>query len=133
MGATLIQRYSKGYLVAKHYIHILGDVAIDYSLLSLKAMTDKIGLWLALRIAVMWRTFKKIKAIKKKRKADKKKKGKGKKKKKSNQLSSSLARKSSVVGKDPPKKSNSKLGTPAAGGKGSKADLSLSATKMDEV
>ena len=82
MGATLIQRYSKGYLVAKHYIHILGDVAIDYSLLSLKAMTDKIGLWLALRIAVMWRTFKKIKAIKKKRKADKKKKGKGKKKKK---------------------------------------------------
>ena len=118
--------------MAKRYIHVLGDVAIDHSLLSLKAMTDKIGFWLAARITVMWRTLKAIKAIKKKRKADKKKKGKGKKKKK-NSLSSSLARKSSVVGKDPPKKSPSKLGTPAAGGKGSKADLNLSATKMDEV
>ena len=120
--------------MAKRYIHVLGDVAIDHSLLSLKAMTDKIGFWLAARITVMWRTLKAIKAIKKKRKADKKKKGKGKKKKKGLSAQSSLAStagRTSVASKAPPKKSPSKLGSLVVTS-GSKAALTLSA-KIDEA
>lgn len=33
-AATLIQRYCKGHLVSKHYIHFMGDVSIDKSLVS---------------------------------------------------------------------------------------------------
>ena len=120
--------------MAKRYIHVLVDVAIDHSLLSLKAMTDKIGFWLAARITVMWRTLKAIKAIKKKRKADKKKKGKGKKKKKGLSAQSSLAStagRTSVASKAPPKKSPSKLGSLVATS-GSKGALTLSA-KIDEA
>ena len=42
-AATLIQRYCKGHLVSKHYIHFMGDVNIDKSLVSFYRMKNEIG------------------------------------------------------------------------------------------
>lgn len=42
-SATLVQRYCKGYLVAKRYIHFMGDVSIDKSLVSFYRMKEEIG------------------------------------------------------------------------------------------
>ena len=82
-AALVIQRFCKGHLTAKHYIHFKGDISIDTSLYSLKIMKNKIGDQLARMLTFIWRTYKRKKerlaAEEKARKAKAKKGGKKKK------------------------------------------------------
>ena len=81
-AATLIQRYCKGHLVAKHYIHIIGDASIDKSLFSFRVMKNEIGRQLANLLYFYWRVYQRTLERKRKEEAERKKKAKGKKKKK---------------------------------------------------
>ena len=81
-AATLIQRYCKGHLVAKHYIHIIGDASIDKSLFSFRVMKNEIGRQLANLLYFYWRVYQRTQERKRKEEAERKKKAKGKKKKK---------------------------------------------------
>ena len=82
-AATLIQRYCKGHMVAKHYVHLLGDISIDKSLHSLTLMKKEIGYQLAKSLYFYWQIYKRNKERKAKEEAERKKKkaAKGKKKK----------------------------------------------------
>ena len=93
-AATLIQRYCKGHLVAKHYIHLLGDVSIDKSLFKFKVMKQEISMQLAKMIYFYWKIYKRNQERKKKAEEERKRKAKAaKKKKKGAQRNNSFAMK----------------------------------------
>ena len=69
-------------MVAKHYIHIKGDISIDRTLASLNRMRNEIGGQLAKMLAFVWRTYKAKKERIAKIEADRKAKAKAAKGKK---------------------------------------------------
>ena len=57
-AAQMIQKFCKGYLVAKRFLKIKGDIAIDKSLSHFRRMKEKIGRQLARSLTYVWRLYK---------------------------------------------------------------------------
>ena len=78
-AALLIQRVSRGHLVAKHYIRERGDISIMATLKRFRDMKTEIGTQLSNLIRFYWKCYKRKKDKKKKKKKGKKGKKGGKK------------------------------------------------------
>ena len=57
-AAILIQRYSRGHLVTKKFIHMIGDISIDKTLRRFKTMKQEIAAQLAKSIYFYWKIYK---------------------------------------------------------------------------